>query len=781
MILCALSLSGASKSTLSLLREAEALIAKQKYSKALPLLLEADADTAARPIYRFNIGTRLGDAYWNLGRPQAAFDAYEKAIRAGQKIKSFSQTDSLIFNTAQRYTDFGKYDDAEALLEDVGFEENSAAWLRAKALMATIYSRQGYNGYALEMLNEVIAEYPEKDSNIGVMHQNRGYILWQMKHLDEAALDLHTAVALLKDADKYVALSNLAMLHSDMDKSDLALSEIEQALKYFQKNGGVKSMDYIIALRKKGEILSAANQKKEALKIFRQFVELEKGRLEKVLPEMSAQSRLDYWTMEKPLLSRAMLVAEEDPDFVADVALLRHQTSLWGMRDISTLKDDLKYTASDVRKNLPVNGVAIQFVEYEPEYGSDIYLAIITPKRGPSQVITLFAKDYLQDELMAYPYSAILDIVTAPVKQELDGLYTHEQIDADVWAKILNHLPAGTTDIYFTPEGIFHLWGIEHMPSASKRDIRFHRLSSMQVLANKKSDGGKISPALVAGGLNYTIYDPDEYFNEIITADSTRSFDCEYDAYERLVDYYDIIPGIQIFNDLPGTATEADYIHRILEDSDYRQILEEGELKRIFSKYHTVHLATHGYTIEPSINVRPRYIDKDVAIDRSLLYSGVALTNANNVTGLNRGQDGILSAREICDLDLSGVDLVVLSACQTACGWTVDEGVVGLVRALKMAGAKTIIASLWTVDDTSTSLFMQEFYRNLKDGKSKKDAFDGAVDYLKNYSRSYKMRKYDAGRMARRRNENAEEVEVSYTPYNAPSYYAPFILIDGIN
>lgn len=85
--------------------------------------------------------------------------------------------------------------------------------------------------------------------------------------------------------------------------------------------------------------------------------------------------------------------------------------------------------------------------------------------------------------------------------------------------------------------------------------------------------------------------------------------------------------------------------------------------------------------------------------------------------------DGILTAEEIAGLNLSNTDLLVLSACQTGLGEIGGDGVYGLQRGFKIAGVGTIIMSLWEVDDQTTSLMMQTFYRNLIKGKSKRESF----------------------------------------------------------
>ena len=95
------------------------------------------------------------------------------------------------------------------------------------------------------------------------------------------------------------------------------------------------------------------------------------------------------------------------------------------------------------------------------------------------------------------------------------------------------------------------------------------------------------------------------------------------------------------------------------------------------------------------------------------LLSGLALTGAN-LDPSSREDDGILTAQEIGVMDLSGVDTVVLSACDTGLGETAGgEGLLGVQRAFQTAGARTTVASFWKVDDLVTRFLMERFYRNL--------------------------------------------------------------------
>jgi CHAT domain-containing protein len=142
-----------------------------------------------------------------------------------------------------------------------------------------------------------------------------------------------------------------------------------------------------------------------------------------------------------------------------------------------------------------------------------------------------------------------------------------------------------------------------------------------------------------------------------------------------------------------------------------------------------LHFATHGFSFnKPSI---PSSIKENFYTDNTLLTSGLLFAGGNNFWGTNNisldKEDGILNAFEISGLDFSNTKLVVMSACQTALGEIKgSEGVFGLQRAFKMAGAEYIIASLWKVPDAETAEMMILFYENLAKNESIEDAFRNA-------------------------------------------------------
>jgi CHAT domain-containing protein len=113
--------------------------------------------------------------------------------------------------------------------------------------------------------------------------------------------------------------------------------------------------------------------------------------------------------------------------------------------------------------------------------------------------------------------------------------------------------------------------------------------------------------------------------------------------------------------------------------------------------------------------------------ENPLLRSGLALAGANTwldgSTPPTEAEDGLLTAEDVTGLDLLGSELVVLSACDTGLGAIhLGEGVLGLRRAFTVAGARTLVMSLWKVPDEPTRELMEDFYRRLLAGEGRAEA-----------------------------------------------------------
>lgn len=206
------------------------------------------------------------------------------------------------------------------------------------------------------------------------------------------------------------------------------------------------------------------------------------------------------------------------------------------------------------------------------------------------------------------------------------------------------------------------------------------------------------------------------------------------------------------FEPLPETRREADEIAALWASSQRRSTAAaekaaptirlsgagatEAALKQKAKGVRVLHLATHGFFLGAWCDEGARgATGKSGAIgaDSSaapLLLAGLALAGANRARQRARGEeDGILMAEEIAALDLRGVEWAVLSACDTGLGLPRgSEGLFGLRRVLQIAGARTVIATLWPVDDRTTRSWMSAVYRQrFTDGRATDEAVRAAT------------------------------------------------------
>jgi CHAT domain-containing protein len=197
------------------------------------------------------------------------------------------------------------------------------------------------------------------------------------------------------------------------------------------------------------------------------------------------------------------------------------------------------------------------------------------------------------------------------------------------------------------------------------------------------------------------------------------------------------------FSRLPGTRVEGEQIAKMLEATALfdTQALE-SRLKR-YPSPHVLHIATHGFFLpnqkqDPN-EAKPGFMTfgggaDNARLDRltrglenPLLRSGLALAGANTwVNGGNlpaEAEDALLNGEDVTGLDLLATELVVLSACETGLGEVqVGEGVFGLRRAFVLAGAQTLVMSLWKVPDQQTQELMTDFYRRILAGEPRAKA-----------------------------------------------------------
>lgn len=186
------------------------------------------------------------------------------------------------------------------------------------------------------------------------------------------------------------------------------------------------------------------------------------------------------------------------------------------------------------------------------------------------------------------------------------------------------------------------------------------------------------------------------------------------------------------FDPLPGAEAEGRAIAALFQIQPLLgAAAREAQLKAHHSPV-ILHLATHGFFLDDQ-----SYADTLTQTpENPLLRSGLALAGANNHYRPSvlpaDAEDGLLNGYDVSGLDLLDTEIVVLSACKTARGTAqVGEGVFGLRRAFVLAGARTLVMSLWNVSDRATQELMVNFYQNLRTGQSRVDALREAQRTMK--------------------------------------------------
>jgi CHAT domain-containing protein len=299
-----------------------------------------------------------------------------------------------------------------------------------------------------------------------------------------------------------------------------------------------------------------------------------------------------------------------------------------------------------------------------------------------------------------------------------------------IWDKLAGHLPGGAgSTVYLCPDGELSALPWAALPGRTKGTVLLedHALALvphgpflLQRLTQRDQRRAAGAGVLLAvGGVRY---------------------DQPADPVARLAaDLADPRPADRgdkqgAWPALPGTAREAERVAALATGlSQPPRVIDlrgtragPGRLLAELPQARWAHLATHGFFAAPASAVR-RYLydEKDflrgvqgervgAGARNPLTQTGLVLAGAN-LRGEEAGPDGgILTAEALAGLDLGGLELAVLSACETGLGEAASgEGVFGLQRAFHLAGCKDVVASLWKVDDDATAALMALFYRHL--------------------------------------------------------------------
>lgn len=382
---------------------------------------------------------------------------------------------------------------------------------------------------------------------------------------------------------------------------------------------------------------------------------------------------------------------------------------------------DINY--EKVRNSLADHEVVVDFSDYQTEDSVRQYAAYIYDK---DKSHPLLVKCFDQQQL-----DSLLD------GMQNFTLYNYEQLQDRasklIWNPIEASIAKGST-VYYIPSGVMHGIALEALPLSDGTTLGQHydfvRLTSAREIVNAHHSSKINRTATLYGGLQYSL-DP-------------QKMEEESKAYEKsdLAGLVRSEYGVSGFKDLRNTKDEVKKIEKTLVDNGFSvkaYLGSKGNAESFVAldgkSPSIVHIATHGFYYTPD-----EAKDKDFlrGYTDAMSLSGLVFAGGNaawlgkkNVDGV---LGGVLTAKDIANLDFKGTDLLVLSACKTGQGKVTAEGVFGLQRAFKKAGVGTIIMSLWNVDDKVTSEFMIAFYEQLTDKANnwnKRKAFEQTKEIIR--------------------------------------------------
>jgi CHAT domain-containing protein/Flp pilus assembly protein TadD len=439
------------------------------------------------------------------------------------------------------------------------------------------------------------------------------------------------------------------------------------------------------------------------------------------------------WLNQKEFLSKVYGMSKEDiATQKINVDSIEKATN-YAERELSQKSELFKktneqsyYTWQDVRKQLKPGEAAMEILRF-PKFKFDsagiytdsvFYAALIVKSNTQNypELVLMREGAVMETKLLRYYRNAI--------KQQTDNEFCYRYF----WNEISTKL-AGLNKVYISPDGSYNQININTLQNLKTKKFVFDEIevqivSNTKDLIQRKVDLTPIKDIVLFGN-------PDFLYRPTKSGVARGTFVRKYKAT--------LAP-------LPGTEMEVKEIDQIAIQNTWTEKLFTGDKvteERVKSVKNpkVLHIATHGF-FENDVNGlrrgKPNGVSENPLLKSGLMLAGSDITLQNKKNGYinsddeSQVEDGILTAYEAMNMNLENTDVVVLSACETGLGEVKNgEGVYGLQRSFQVAGSRSIVNSLWTVNDETTMLLMTNFYREWMKTNDKKKAFRTAQSLVR--------------------------------------------------
>ena len=641
------------------------------YEKSLQIKVNSD-DLQGLATSFLNIGNiqRL------QGRITQARDYYEQALEISEEINDFQGMAVVLANLAALYIETGEY-----------------------------YQTIGYANLSRQI--------SEKEGFLSTLRESHRQLAWAYHAVDN----------LEKAEESYIKV--ISLIHEEIDRNFSILSESEKelffntveedfarfhsfALERIDSNPAITGHVYNNLLKNKGLLLKSSTAMRNAILNSQ---------------DESLIKTFDRWIQIKQEIAQLYTLPAEQRDTSAEVLeeqandLERHLVR--NSSEFSQFDESMNIDWISIKEKLDSNEVAIEFTNFTHLQDKHVYCALIIRNDLEYPIlVTLFEEKEIE---------GIMGTFTGNNYQYINNIYgrlsqPQFRLYELIWMPLENYLD-DISKVYLSASGLLH----------------------------------KVSFAAISNNIGQFISDNTDIFNLSTTANVLSLKDVNINEETGLALFGGIKYSVQTDNNtwsyLPGTLEEIEIIQNIVSDyvinttTVYGAEATEEKFKLLAAEKNILHIATHGFFF-PDPDMIDDLIDFDVQYEdvmfrgttrsfglnnfvrntNPLMRSGLVCAGVNDYwTGEKKPteDDGVLTALEVINIDLRNTELVIMSACETGLGEIKgSEGVYGLQRAFKMAGANQLIMSLWQVPDKETAEFMELFYTKLLDYKDVRIAFN---------------------------------------------------------
>lgn len=651
---------------------------------------------------------------------------------------------SAVGALANLYNNDGDFTKAEPLYKEgikvsrQNLGKKHPTYARNVSNLAVLYRQKGKFDKAIEMFSEVAEIRKEV---LGEKH------LEYAKSLREIA-DLHYVSKDYAKAEPLYVEANRIFL-DQINKNFSSLSEKEKAVFFRLFSNSFLKFNSFLLLRYKENPNLAVEAYNHQL-VLKGLMLSEQNRLRNAI-KSSGDSELisfyDEWQEKKDKLAQIYMKSLDEE--VSELKAKELEKEIENLEKKLSLKSSTfaqinkkkPATFQEIKNILSDDEVAVEIVrfnKFEYKFTDSVYYAVFITTKQTSipEVVFIASHEKKESEDLAFYRNSIRSRKQDLVSYEVFWKPINDKIKA---------LSPTAKKLYFAADGIYYSINLATLfnPETKKYlldEWDIHNLISTRdllLIQNSNTEASFASAFL----LGYPDFENDEE-DGVVAVESSK----DTTQSSNLREFDDFVSYRGVISNLPGTKKEVESIEKLLKPKNtivskfMLAKASESQLKRVKSPA-ILHIATHGYFMQDVHDNEEESKLKEKKEINPLMRSGLLLAGSQKTFNKisKPTEDGILTAYEAQTLDLSSTDLVVLSACETAQGELKNgEGIFGLQRAFQVAGAKTVVTSLWRVDDASTEMLMSSFYIRWLKGVNKWQALKEAQkEVQKKYPQPY--------------------------------------------